>query len=154
MRTRVTIALGLALLSLMLAAGAALADHPGGGGVPLSATLIGANEVPGPGHPTATGTASFRLNPGQEEVCYELEASGLTGLTVTAAHIHPGPAGQANPPLVPLAAPTNGASSGCVFAPRAVILAIIRNPEDYYVNVHAVPGFGPGAIRGQLTRGH
>ena len=154
MRTRVTIALGLALLSLTLAGGAALADHPGGGGVPLSATLTGAAERPGPGHPTATGTASFRLNPGQEEVCYELEAMGLTGLTVTGAHIHPGTAGQSNPPLVHLAPPTDGTSSGCVFAPRDVILAIIHNPENYYVNVHATPGFVPGAIRGQLTRGH
>jgi hypothetical protein len=154
MRARVTLALSFALLSLMLAAGAALADHPGGGGVPLSATLAGANEVPGPGHPTATGTASFRLNPGQEEICYELAVAGLDGLTVSGAHIHQAPATGSGPIVVRLANPTSGASSGCVFAPRALILAIIRNPEAYYVNVHAVLGFGPGAVRGQLSRGH
>ena len=154
MRTRVTIALGLALLSLVLAGGAALADHPGEGGVPLTATLTGAAEAPGPGHPTASGIASFRLNPGQEEICYELEVSGLEDLRVTGAHIHEAPAGEPGPIVVPLAAPTTGSSSGCVFAPRELILAIIQNPENYYVNVHAQPGFGPGAVRGQLTRGH
>ncbi len=154
MSTRITIALSVALLTLMLAVGAAVADHPGEGGVPLSTTLLGANEAPGPGHPTATGTARFRLNPGQEEVCFDLEVSGLTGLTVSGAHIHRAPAGEPGPIVVPLTAPTTGASSGCVHADRELILAIIRNPEAYYVNVHAVPGFGPGAIRGQLTRGH
>ena len=24
-------------------------------------------------------------------------------------------------------------------------------PEDYYVNVHTLPDFGPGAVRGQLS---
>ena len=153
MSTRITIGLSLALLSLVLAVGAALADHPGEGGVPLSTTLLGVNEAPGPGHPTATGTASFTLNPGQEEVCFELEVSGLTGLTVTGAHIHKAPVGEPGPIVVPLTAPTTGSSSGCVLAPRELILAIIQNPEEYYVNVHAQPGFGPGAVRGQLASG-
>jgi hypothetical protein len=154
MRARATVALILVLLSLMLAAPAALADHPGEGGVPLSATLTGAAERPGPGHPTATGTAQLLLNPGLEEICYTLAVSGLEGLTVTAAHIHAAPASDPGPVVVPLAAPVNGASSGCVDAPRALILAMIHDPAAYYVNVHATPGFGPGAVRGQLAIGH
>ena len=149
----------LALLFALVLAGAAvvqpvLADHPGGGGAPFTATLTGPAEVPGPGHPTATGTAFLRLNPGQEEICFEIETSGIagTGLTFSGAHIHAGAAGEAGKVVVPLATPSNetGASSGCVFAPREVIKAIMRNPENYYVNVHAVPGFRGGAVRGQL----
>ena len=64
MRTRLAIALGLALLGLMLAAGAALADHPGGGGIKLSAALTA---------PERSGPATFRFNRGQEEVCYQVE---------------------------------------------------------------------------------
>ena len=155
MCARLTIALALVLLSLTLAAPVALADHPGEGGVPLSATLTGTAERPGPGHPTATGTAQLRLNPGQEGICYELQVTGLQApLTVTGAHIHVAPDTRSGPIVVHLAPPTLGASEGCAFAPRELILDIIRNPEAYYVNVHAVPGFGPGAVRGQLTRGH
>ncbi|SRR6266508_4825366 len=77
-------------LALLLSANAVLADD---GGVRLSTTLLGANEVPGPGDPDGTGTAVLRLNAGQEQICYTLEVSRIA--PATAAHIHVAPVGVA-----------------------------------------------------------
>ncbi len=119
------------------------------GGRPLTATLLGANEVPRPGDPDGTGTATLTVNPGQGEICYELSVSGID--PASAAHIHEAPAGLAGPVVVGLTAPTSGSSSGCVPIDRVEAIDIIQNPENYYVNVHnaAFPG---GALRGQLEK--
>ena len=69
----------------------------------------------------------------------------------TAAHIHEAPAGQAGPVVVPLAAPTDGTSSGCVTLEREELKEIAKNPDDYYVNVHNAE-FPAGALRGQLGK--
>ena len=119
------------------------------GGRPFTTTLIGAAEIPGPGDPDGSGTATLWLNPGQEEVCYELTASGIA--PATAAHIHVGAADQAGPVVIPLVPPTDGSSSACASASRELILAITQNPENYYVNVHNAE-FPAGAIRGQLSK--
>lgn len=145
--SRLTLVPVLVLLSLLVAAPAAYADHPGEGGYSLSTVLTGAAEVPGPGDPDGSGTADLRLNPGQEEICFELTATGID--PATAAHIHIGAAGTSGRPVVTLTPPTDGTSSGCVFAPRELILQIIHNPENYYVNVHNAQ-FPAGALRGQL----
>lgn len=121
------------------------ADH---GGRPLTATLLGANEVGG-GDPNARGTALVTLNPGQEQVCFELRTVGAPD--ARHAHVHRGPAGVAGPPVVLLApAPTGGFSTGCVAADRSVILEILRDPSGFYVNVH-YPPYHAGALRGQLS---
>jgi len=52
----------------------------------FSAELSGTAEVPGPGDPDGSGTASIRLNLGKREVCFELTASNIE--PATAAHIH------------------------------------------------------------------
>src|SRR6266511_226683 len=86
------------------------------GGRPLSATLTGAAEVPGPGDADASGTAFITLNQGQGEVCFDLSWAGIDG-TVFAAHIHVGPAGVAGPVVVPLFAGSfagTDSASGCV----------------------------------------
>ena len=146
------------LFALVLAFAAvgrpALADHPGEGGAPLVATLTPEAEVPGPGLSGAEGTANLRLNPGQEEICFDIATTGLEGLTFVGAHIHPGSVTESNPPQVTLLqrGANISAASDCVFAPRAVIKEMIQNPENYYINAHALPGFGSGAIRGQLQR--
>jgi hypothetical protein len=119
------------------------------GGRPFSTTLTGAAEVPGPGDPDGSGTAVLTLNPGQEQVCFELTVSGVE--PISAAHIHEAPAGVAGPVVVPLQPPTTGSSIGCVQADRDLITDIIKNPEEYYVNVHNAP-FPAGALRGQLGR--
>jgi len=119
------------------------------GGRPFTTTLTGAAEIPGPGDPDGSGTATLWLNPGQEEVCYELTASGIA--PATAAHVHVGAADQAGPVVIPLVPPTDGSSSTCASASRELILAITQNPQNYYVNVHNAE-FPAGAIRGQLSK--
>ena len=119
------------------------------GGRPLTTTLTGAAERPGPGDPDGTGTATIRLNPGQGKVCFVLTASNII-LPATGAHIHIAPVGSPGPIVVPLVAPdATGVSGGCVSAPRDLIMAILLDPSAYYVNIHTTD-FPAGAIRGQL----
>jgi aldose sugar dehydrogenase len=120
-------------------------------GRPLFANMTGEQEVPGPGDPDGTGTASIWLNHGQARVCYNLTASDIE--PAAAAHIHRGVVGVAGPVVIPLEPPTGGASSDCVSADAGLILEILQHPERFYVNVHNAP-FPNGAIRGQLRRGH
>jgi hypothetical protein len=132
--------------AVLITAGTATAH----GGRPLSTTLTGAAEVPGPGDPDGSGTAHLTLNQGQGEVCFELTVSNIA--PATAAHIHVGPVGVAGPVVVPLVPPTSGSSSGCVTGvDRDLIKAIRQHPENYYVNVHNAP-FPAGALRGQLSK--
>ena len=150
---RLLLSLVLAALVALALAGASaakldVADH---GGRPLSTELTGAAEVP-PGDLDGSGTATITVNPGQEEVCWEIEAAGIE-LPATAAHIHVGAAGTAPPNnvVVTLSAPdASGFSSGCTTVDRDLALDILKNPEDYYVNVHN-ERHPTGAIRGQLS---
>lgn len=135
---------GMALAASLVAVSLASA-----GGRPLSAELTGAAEVPGPGDPDGTGHASVTVNPGKSEVCYELHVANID--PATAAHIHVGAAGEAGPVVVGLAAPTNGMSSGCATVDRELALAILKHPDQYYVNVHNA-SFPAGAVRGQLSK--
>ena len=134
----------IALLGVLALVGVVGAD-----GRPLSAELTGAAEVPGPGDPDGSGTAMIRVNPGQSEICYDLEVEGIA--PARAAHIHEAPAGQAGPVVVPLEAPTDGTSSACASVTRELALDILKSPEDYYVNVHNAEYPG-GALRGQLSK--
>ena len=143
---RKLVALAVALVALTAFIPAVYADD---GGRPLTTALTGAAEVPGPGDPDGSGTAVLSLNPGQEEVCFELTVTGIA--PATAAHIHVGGAGVAGPVVRGLIPPTSGSSSGCVSASRELILAIIQNPENYYVNVHNAQ-YPAGAVRGQLSK--
>lgn len=133
------------------AAAAALALSPtalaADGGRPFHVAMTGAAEAPGPGDPDGSGTAHFRVNPGQEQICYTLEVSGIA--PAAAAHIHVAPVGSPGPVVVPLAAPTSGSSSACATVDRDLALAILMHPENYYVNVHNAQ-FPAGAVRGQL----
>jgi hypothetical protein len=139
----------LVLVTGLMLAAVGMATSGSAGGRPLSATMTGAEEVP-PGDPDGTGTASFTFNPGRGKVCFELEVADIA--PATAAHIHVGPPGVAGPIVIPLTAPTDGSSSGCVNdVDPELIDAIKKNPGDYYVNVHNAD-FPPGAVRGQLSR--
>jgi hypothetical protein len=144
-------ALALAALALAGASAAKPIDDADHGGRPLSTELTGAAEVPGPGDPDGSGTATITVNLGQEEVCWEINAAGIV-LPAAAAHIHVGAAGVAGPVVVPLSAPdASGFSSGCATVDRDLAKGILKNPEDYYVNVHTSV-FPAGAIRGQLSK--
>jgi hypothetical protein len=118
------------------------------GGRPLTATLTGAAEVPVLGDPDGTGTARITVNPGLGRICYTLQVSRIA--PATAAHIHEAPEGEAGDVVQGLMAPASGRSSGCV-TNRNLARELLRNPEDYYVNVHNAE-FPGGALRGQLGK--
>lgn len=142
--------LAVAALVPALAIPASASAQPGG--KPYVVDLTGAAEAPGPGDPDATGTARLTLNQGQGVVCFDISWADVDG-TVTAAHIHVAPVGEPGPVVVPLfsgAFAGTDSASGCVPADPALVKAIRKDPEAYYVNVHSLPDYGPGAIRGQL----
>ncbi len=149
---RLFAALMLAAILALAIAGPASAARLGGadqGGRLLTTTLTGAEEVPGPGDPDGTGFAAVTVNPGQGVLCYELSVSGIA--LATDAHIHEAPPGEAGPVVVTLEAPTDGSSGGCIDVGRALAKDILKNPADYYVNVHNAE-YPAGALRGQLSR--
>jgi hypothetical protein len=153
MRSRfaVSVVLVASLIGVVLAAGAAGTV----GGRPLSATpLTGAQEVPGPGDPDASGTAAVELNQGQATVCFTVTWANIDG-TVTAGHIHRGAAGVAGPIVVPLFSGSfsgTDAASGCVENVDVGLIKEIRQKQSaFYVNVHSSV-FPNGAVRGQLSK--
>ena len=118
----------------------------------LSTNLTGAAEVPGPGDPDGSGTASLRFEHGFRGICFEIHVAGIV-LPATAAHIHQGSSGVAGPVVVTLIPPdASGNVTGCVSAPRDLIKTIAKHPSDYYVNVHTTD-LPNGALRGQLGKG-
>jgi hypothetical protein len=114
----------------------------------FSASLSGANEVPGPGDEDGFGFARMVVDPAGQSVCYHLSVAGIDA--PTAAHIHAGAAGASGPVVVPLM-PVDGSGlwSGCIAVDAALAAAIVTNYSDYYVNVHTA-AYPAGAIRGQL----
>lgn len=136
----------LAASATLITTGAIAAD----GGRKLQTTLTGAAEVPGPGDPDGAGTARITVNPGKAQVCYNLRVSNIA--TATMAHIHEGGPTVAGPVRVTLGTPNAaGTSSGCVTVTRDLALEILKDPADYYVNVHNAQ-FPGGAVRGQLAK--
>jgi hypothetical protein len=113
----------------------------------LRAGMTGAKEAPGPGDSDGKGTARIRLNLADSEVCWNLRVKDIG--KAAAAHIHRAPRGIAGPVVVPLSPPKNGSASGCRTAAADLIMDILANPGNYYVNVHNAE-FPAGAVRGQL----
>ena len=139
--------ISIALAAGSLAAAPALAQE---GGRPLSAHMTGTAEKPNPGDPDGAGHATFRVNVGQSQVCYELSVEKIA--PATAAHIHKAGPDAAGPPVVPLKTPgADGKVKDCATADQAVVKDILQNPGNYYVNVHNAE-FPPGAVRGQLSK--
>jgi hypothetical protein len=148
-RRRATLLLAVAIGSLALVSAAvATADE---GGRPFRLTLTGEAEVNAAGVPNqgdldGTGTAILTFNLGLGTMCYDVSVSGVDPLT--AAHVHVGPATAPGPVVIPTpVGPTGG--SGCVEVARDLMLAIFRDPANYYYNVHNAP-FPGGALRAQL----
>ncbi len=121
------------------------------GGTRLKATLTGASEVPGPGDPDGTGTASVNIDVTKREVCYEVTTQKLD--RPTGAHIHEGASGKSGPVVVPLTTPTAGdtTTKGCANVDAALIGRMTATPGNFYVNVHTQP-HQQGAVRGQLSQ--
>jgi len=148
----------LVVVASLIPAGAAAERLPNSlhGGDPFSAVLGG----------HGSGLALVTLNPGQNEVCWQVTVAGLTA-PVFASHIHKGGPDVNGPIVVPFfntgpSTPSSATSfSGCTEnVDRALIEDIKDNPAGYYVNVHTSCGgqpascgpFFPGsAVRGQLT---
>lgn len=115
-------------------------------GETFTITLTGAAEIPGPGDADGSGTAVVTLNEADEEVCFDIDVSGIE--PVTMAHIHEAPAGESGDIVVDFQVATNGLD-GCVTADESLIDDILADPAEFYVNVHNTP-FPAGALRGQM----
>lgn len=149
MRSYLT-AVVMGLVVALALVGVAVADD---GGRPLSTSLTGAEEAPGPGDANASGQADLTLNQGQNEVCFSISWADIDG-EVFAGHIHVGPAGSPGPIVVTLFTGSfagTASVTGCAEnVDAALIKAIRQDPSAYYVNVHSRPNFPGGAVRGQL----
>lgn len=128
------------------------------GGRPLATTLTPEAEVaPFVGVDRASGEISLRLNPGRQQICLDMTTENFD---LVLAHIHEGAVGTNGGVAVDFTELIDGnTASGCVQADRSVIVEILSDTADYYVNVHqGVPGTGADpdpflqAIRGQLGR--
>lgn len=132
-------------------AGAAMMAGAGTTGVALAtefrAALTGANEVP-PGDSDGAGTAKVVINGTLNELCVDLEVSGISA--ATAAHIHRGAAGENGPPVVNLDPPDDEDEDDCDSIGDALADEIQANPAGFYVNIHTAE-HPNGAIRGQLA---
>ena len=138
--------------SAALVATTAFAQTVGEGGRKYTIQLTGEAEVTAAGVPNqgdleCTGTAKVTVNVGQSRVCYELEVDDIA--TPTAAHIHVGASTTTGGIVVPLDAPVDGDSAGCITIAKTLAKQLISKPKNYYVNVHNAE-FPAGALRGQL----
>jgi hypothetical protein len=144
----------LSTVGAVMAASGALADEKT---ATFTVQLSGANEVcptaPGTCGGPGTGTATITIDRNARTLCYSITTSNVA-LPLLAAHIHVAPVGEAGPVVVPLfTQPVNAATVGptCLSGlDKNLLKAIIRNPQNYYVNVHNAP-FPNGAVRGQLA---
>ena len=156
MRGRLMMA-ALVLLAAGTVAGSAAGAVLDGTGGRLFVVTLGPAGNPSL-NPNASGTALVTINPGQEQVCYDIVVSNIDqpaepGPGVGAAHIH-GPLPSTGI-AVDLEAsftqtgPSTFESSGCVTADRETLIAIFQNPELFYINIHTAlePG---GAAQGSL----
>jgi CHRD domain len=148
------VAVGLMALGLLAGPAGAVAGRT------FTLTLSG-DVGPVPGDPDGSGTATISVNPGTETVCYEIAVEDIAapqepGPGVGSAHIHFGSVTETGGIAVDLKAnfqPTeNGfAASGCVTGvDRGLLVDIIVNPENYYLNIHNAE-FPDGALRAQLA---
>ena len=117
----------------------------------LRVTLTGAAERPGPGDPDGSGTAFIFVDDEENELCLVLFFRNVT-LPTTGLHIHEAPPTDPGPIVVGFTAPTTNVTFQCRAVEDALLDDILANPEDYYLNLHTVPNFAAGAIRGQLER--
>src|SRR5262245_42490407 len=114
----------------------------------VASILRGANQVPAVDS-KGIAIAVARIDPIRDKVCYFMAQANL--VDVTAAHIHKGAKGANGPVVVPLTAPVDGKSSGCVTVDAALAKDLAQNPQNYYFNIHTKANPG-GEIRGQLHR--
>ena len=115
----------------------------------LVAYMTGAAERPGPGDPDGVGRAVITINDDTNQLCLVLQFANVS-LPTSGLHIHEAGVNDPGPIRVPFSNPTTNQHVECVTAAEARLDDIAANPGNYYINLHTLPGFGPGAIRGQL----
>jgi hypothetical protein len=144
----------LSAVATAMAASGALADAKT---ATFTIQLSGAAEVcptaPGTCGGPGTGTATIEIDRNARTLCYAITTQNVA-LPLLAAHVHVAPVGQAGPVVIPLfTQPVNADTvpRTCLTGlDKNLLKAILRNPENYYVNVHNAP-FPNGAVRGQLA---
>lgn len=108
-----------------------------------SASLYGANEVPGPGDPDGFGAATLLIDNVALTVTWSFLVNNVD--PITAAHIHAAPAGMAGSPIVDF----SGQPVGSGLGDSDLAFITPGTAADFYVNVHT-SAYPSGAIRGQL----
>jgi len=103
---------------------------------PLTAKLLGSNEVPPPGDPDGAGAVSVTIdiNGANTEVCWDLRYSNI-GAPPSSAAIRAGAAGANGAIIVPFSNFTPSSASGCLTTPAAVAQQILDAPQNFYVEV-------------------
>jgi CHRD domain len=163
-RTRVRLAIGVALLGTVMAVSAVAVAGSG----KTKAKLSGFEEVPAV-ITNGTGKLKLRIDDSAQTIAYELSYSGLEGGTVLAAHIHvgqrtangdvaaflcggggqpgcPQPAGTVSDSIVP--AEVQQTDQGVEAGEFADLVRAIRSGVAY-ANVHTTKYPG-GEVRGQI----
>jgi CHRD domain/Cytochrome c len=158
MKKRLRVAV-VAVVSLLLAGGAAMAGHsraplgaaaPTPGSYTIKTTLNTAQEVPKP-KGTTGGTGSFTgtlkvASSSKATLTFKLTYAHLTGRGL-AAHVHLGASGKAGAIVVPLCAPCTSGAHASKSVTAAAATAMIAGKA--YVNVHTKKN-PAGEIRGQV----
>jgi hypothetical protein len=117
----------------------------------LFAIMTGAAERPGPGDPDGIGRSVITIRDDINQLCVALQFANVS-LPTSGFHIHEAGPETAGPIRVPFSNPTTNQFFECVTVEESRLDDIAANPSKYYINLHSLPGFGPGAIRGQLQR--
>lgn len=135
--------------------------------------VVNADGVPTPGEEGATGTFNYRINSGEEIICYDITLNGVTPPYMsparTATHIHEGSAGMSGPPRLAFPNPEDTGdgtlrSEGCMQGPFTTgvmvdgvdtgtgfsLARIEADPSAFFTDTHT-EAFSAGAVRGQLT---
>jgi len=157
----------LAILVSVLAIGAAGCGSKSTPTAPSNTTVFGpitllpSNEVPPVTNAenVARGTAVITVHKDTNAIEFSVNMNSFpAGSTLTAAHIHNGPAGLAagvfvstglSSATLPSVASGSGTFSVTVTATADQVSQILANPAGFYFNVHTVAN-GPGVMRGQL----
>jgi hypothetical protein len=119
----------------------------------LVADLSGANERPGPGDPNAFGRAIITIDDDTNRLCLIMWWRNVDP-TLSGLHIHIAPPTVPGPIVVPFQTPPPTAQHHyeCrIVENEALLDNIAANPQQYYLNIHSTPLYGPGAARGQLS---
>jgi len=119
---------------------------------PLTAKLLGANEVPaGDADGVGAAAVTIDINRPATEVCWDLTYRNITS-PPSQAGIRAGAPGANGALIVSLTNLGGSSASGCSIVAAAVAQQILDAPQNFYVDIRTsdVPN---GAIRGQLGAG-